>query len=205
VRSRRSSASSYASPATIASCSRSSSRASSTLRSPSCPLPDGPLEATPLIDDPYLLLVPSEHPYAELDRAVTLEEVAAVPLMTFRGGSGQARLDDVFALYALTPRIVQRVDDSVTLHGFVSAGLGCGLLPRLAVDVEGKPVVAVPIEPRLPPRSVAIAWHRDRLHTCIAGMFVDFAVEVTARLAGDASSRKLPSSRTGFTRPVLRR
>jgi len=152
------------------------------------PLPDGPLEATPLIDDPYLLLVPCEHVYAELDRALTLDEVAAVPLMTFRRGSGQARLDDVFSLYGLAPRVVQRVDDSVTLHGFVSAGLGCGLLPRLAVDVEGKPLVAVPIEPRLPPRTVAIAWHRDRLHTCTAGMFVDFAVEVAARLAGDTSS-----------------
>jgi len=146
------------------------------------PLPDGPLEATALIDDPYLLLVPEEHAYAELDRALTLDEVAAVPLITFRRGSGPTRLDEVFSLYGLAPRVVQRVDDSVTLHGFVAAGLGCGLLPRLAVDVEGKALIAVPIEPRLPPRVVAIAWHRDRLRTCTAGMFVDFAVEISARL-----------------------
>ena len=151
------------------------------------PLPDGPLEATALIEDPYLLIVPDEHPYAELDRALTLDEVAGVPLITFRRGSGQTRLDEVFTLYGLTPRVVQRVDDSVTLHGFVAAGLGCGVLPRLAVDVEGKPLVAVPIEPRLPARTVAIAWHRERLHTCAAGMFVDFAVEVSARFAGHAS------------------
>ena len=55
-------------------------------------------------------------------------------------------------------------------------------MPRLAADLDGKPLVALPIESRLPPRTVAIAWHRDRLRTCTAGMFVDLAVEVSAQL-----------------------
>ncbi len=150
------------------------------------PLPDeaGPLEAAPLLDDPYLLLVHEEHPYRELGRELTLDEVAAVPLITCRRNSGQPRLEDVFRLHGLAPRVVQRVEDTVTLHGFVAAGLGCGLIPRLAADVEGKPLVALPIESKLPPRVVAIAWHRDRLRTCTAGMFVDLAIEVSAQLPG---------------------
>ena len=127
------------------------------------PLPAGPLEAASLIEDPYLLLVHEEHPYAELHRDLTLEEVAAVPLITCRRNSGQARLEEVFALHGLAPRFVQRVEDTVTLHGFVAAGLGSGLIPRLAADVEGKPLVALPIEAKLPRRTVGIAWHRDRL------------------------------------------
>ena len=146
------------------------------------PLPEGPLEAAPLLDDPYVLLVHEEHPYAELDRELTLEEVAGVPLITFKGSPSVAIADDVFALHGLTPRFVQRVEDSVTLHGFVVAGLGSGLVPRLTVDVEGKPLVVRRIEARLPPRVVAIAWHRDRLRTCTAGLFVDLAVEVAAQL-----------------------
>jgi DNA-binding transcriptional LysR family regulator len=150
------------------------------------PLPEGPLEAAPLLDDPYLLLVHEEHPYAELGRELTLEEVAGVPLITCKRNSGQAKLEEVFALHGLALTFVQRVEDTFTLHGFVVAELGCGLIPRLAADVEGKPLVALPIESKLPHRVVAIAWHRDRLRTCTAGMFVDLAVEVSAQLPGGA-------------------
>jgi LysR family transcriptional regulator, cys regulon transcriptional activator len=137
-----------------------------------------------LLDDPYLLLVQDDHAYAALGRELMLEEVAEVPLITCRRNSGQPRIEDAFRIHGLTPRIVQRVEDTVTLHGFVVAGLGSGLVPRLAADVEGKPLVALPIESRLPPRTVGIAWHRDRLRTCTAGMFVDLAVEVSALLPG---------------------
>ena len=147
------------------------------------PLPDGPLEAARLLDDPYLLLVHEDHPYAALGRELTLEEVASVPLITCKRNSGERRLDEAFALHGLSPRFVQRVEDTGTLHAFVVAGLGGGLIPRLAADVEGKPLVALPIEPSLPHRVVAIAWHRDRLRTCTAGMFVDLAVEVSAQHA----------------------
>jgi DNA-binding transcriptional LysR family regulator len=152
------------------------------------PLPDGSLEAVRLLDDPYVLLVREDHSYAGLGRELTLEEVAAVPLLGYRNNSAEGRLQEVFALHGLSPRFVQRVDDAGTLHGFVVAGLGCALLPRLAVDVEGKPLVALPIDPRLPDRVVGIAWHRDRLQTCTTGMFVDLTVEVSAQLDVDAAS-----------------
>lgn len=152
------------------------------------PLPKGPgaLEATPLLADPYMLLVHEEHPYAGLDRELTLEEVAAVPLIACKRSPGQAGVEDVFAFHGLEARFVQRVEDNATLHGFVAAGLGSGLVPRLAVASDGKPLVALRIEPKLPERTVAIAWHRDRLRTCTAGLFVDLAVEVAAQLEGTA-------------------
>lgn len=146
------------------------------------PLPEGPLEAAALLEDPYFLLVHEDHPYAELDRDLTLEEVAAVPLITCRRAAGLG-VEDAFALHGLTPKFAHRVEDNSTLHGFVAAGLGCGLAPRLAVTTVGRPLVALPIEQRFPHRVVAIAWHRDRLRTCTAGMFVDLAIEVAAQLA----------------------
>jgi DNA-binding transcriptional LysR family regulator len=154
------------------------------------PVPEGPLEAAQLIDDPYLLLVHEDHPYADLERELTLEEVVAVPLVTCGRGSGQARLDDVFALHGLTPRFAHRVEDNTTLHGFVVAGLGCGLVPRLAADTDGKPLLALPIESKLPHRTVGIAWHRDRLRTCTAGMFVDLAVDVASQLTGGTQATR---------------
>jgi DNA-binding transcriptional LysR family regulator len=64
----------------------------------------------------------------------------------------------------------------------VLADLGVGLMPRLTADIEGKPLVAIPVEPKLAPRIVAIAWHTDRLRTCSAGLFIDLAVDVAAQL-----------------------
>jgi DNA-binding transcriptional LysR family regulator len=149
------------------------------------PVPEGPLEATALLDDPYLLLVPDDHAFAELDRALTLEEVASVPLIGFKRGSGAARVAAVFELHGVRPRYAHRVEDAATLHRLVLAGLGCALVPRLAADVEGKALVALPVEQRLPPRSVGIVWHCERLQTCTAGLFVDLAVDVAGRLTGD--------------------
>jgi DNA-binding transcriptional LysR family regulator len=146
------------------------------------PLARGPFEASSLMEDPWVLVVPDDHELAELDRPVTLEELVSVPLVTFKRCSSQAQLESVLAFHGLEPRVVLRVEDNQTLHGFVAAGLGCGLATRLAVDVDGKPLVALEIESKLPPRVVAIAWHRDRLRTCTAGLFVDLAVEVAARL-----------------------
>jgi DNA-binding transcriptional LysR family regulator len=148
------------------------------------PVADGPLETTPLLSDPYLLLVHEEHPYAELDRELTLEEVAAVPLIACKRSPSQASVEDIFVYHGLNPRFAQRVEDNATLHSFVVAGLGCGLVPRLAVSIDGKPLVALSIEPKLPERIIAIAWHRDRLRTCTAGLFVDLAVEVSTQLEG---------------------
>ncbi len=146
------------------------------------PIPDGPLEAIRLFDDPYVLLVQDEHPYAELGRPLTLEEVADVPLIALKSVSGLTRLESIFAGHGLALRLAHRVDDTVTLHGYVVAGLGCALVPSIAATPDGKPLVALSIETRLPHRAIAIAWHRDRLRTCTAGLFVDLAVEATAKI-----------------------
>ena len=148
------------------------------------PLPEGMLEATRLLEDPYVLVVPESHAFAKLDRPLALEELADAALVTFRCRSS-ARLTEALALHGATPRCVREVEDGATLHGFVRAGLGLGLVPRLAADVAGKPLLAVPVEAKLPPRVVAIAWHRDRLRTCSAGMFIDLAEEVAGRIAGN--------------------
>jgi DNA-binding transcriptional LysR family regulator len=145
------------------------------------PLPEGPLEATRLLEDPYVLIVPEDHELSLLDRPTTLEELAGEPLITFKCNSS-GRITETFARTGLSPRFGPQVEDGGTLVALVHAGLGLGLVPRLAADIDGKPLVAIPVESRLAPRIVAIAWHRDRLRTCTAGLFIDLAVEVAARL-----------------------
>ena len=145
------------------------------------PLPEGALEATRLLEDPYVLIVPEDHELSLLDRPATLEELAGEPLITFKCNSS-GRITETFARAGLSPRFGPQVEDGGTLVALVHAGLGLGLVPRLAADIDGKPLAAIPVESRLAPRIVAIAWHRDRLRTCTAGLFIDLAVEVAAGL-----------------------
>ena len=144
------------------------------------PISGALLETARLFDDPYVLLVHEEHPYAVLERPLTLEEVAELPLIGLKSGPGLAKLTSVFAAHGLEPTFSHLVDDTVTMHGYVVAGLGSALATQLASAPDGKPLVALPIDDRLPSQAMAIAWHRDRLRTCTAGLFVDLAIEVTA-------------------------
>jgi DNA-binding transcriptional LysR family regulator len=148
------------------------------------PVPEGPIEATRLLEDPFVLVVPEDHEFAMLDRPLTLEELAGLPLIAFKCRSSP-RVRETFELNALAPTVVREVEDGGTVVGLVTAGLGLGLMPRLAADIQGKPLVAIPIESKLAPRIVAIAWHRDRLHTCSAGLFIDLALDVAAQLEAD--------------------
>jgi DNA-binding transcriptional LysR family regulator len=154
------------------------------------PLPEGALEATRLLEDPFVLVAPDEHELGLLDRPVTLEELTALPLILFKCRSS-SRILDTFALHGLSASVVREVEDSGTLVGMVLAGLGVGLMPRLAVDIEGKPLVTIPVEQKLAPRIVAIAWHTDRLRTCSAGLFIDLAIDVAAQLdSGSVAARE---------------
>jgi DNA-binding transcriptional LysR family regulator len=64
----------------------------------------------------------------------------------------------------------------------VAAGVGVALAPLLAVD-EKDPKVAlrVLVEP-IPPRVLAVLWHRDRYRTPAAVAFVETAVSVAAEI-----------------------
>ena len=145
------------------------------------PVPEGPLEWTRLLDDPFVLIVPEEHELTSLDRPITLEELARLPLLTFKCRT-TTRVAETFATHGVPVRFARQVEDGGTLLALVQAGLGVGLVPRLAADIDGKPLVAIPVEAKLAPRIVAIAWHRDRLRTCTAGLFIDLAVDVSAVL-----------------------
>lgn len=147
------------------------------------PIPDGVLEATELVDDPYVLLVHEEHPYVDLDRPVSLEEVSCVPLITIKGDPDEQRLATLLAANGLESTVAHRVGDMVALQGYVEAELGSALVPRLGTTIDGKQLAVLPVEPRIPPRTLAIAWHRDRLRSCTAGLFVDLAVESAGELA----------------------
>src|SRR5438093_375119 len=73
------------------------------------------------------------------------------------------------------PRIVFRSDHNETVQGIAAAGMGVALVPRLTVDQTDRRVAVIELGDRLPPRQIALAWHRDRHRTRAAEAFVEAA------------------------------
>lgn len=93
---------------------------------------DGRFELVSLLDDPLDVVVPASHPMAG-QRSVRLEELAREPWITDAPGSVyRALFVSAFTAIGYTPKIAHESLEWDTMLAFVGAGLGVGLLPRLA-------------------------------------------------------------------------
>lgn len=146
------------------------------------PLPEGPFAFTELMHDPWMLLVPCDSPLARRDEPVSLDELANLPLIGARLHRCRMHVDAHFRACGLEPRYVFRSDENGTVHGLVAAGMGVGIVPRLAVDRRNERVVALQLGSNPSPRVIALAWHRDRYRPPAAEAFVSLASEVGAEL-----------------------
>ena len=82
------------------------------------------------------ILVPKDHPLAQLD-AITLEDVAEHPIVTYVFGfTGRSRLDDAFKEKGLEPKVVFTATDADVIKTYVRLGLGIGIVAHMACDTE---------------------------------------------------------------------
>ncbi len=148
------------------------------------PLSDGPFEMVELMRDPWVLLVPADSPLATRREPPSLREVAELPLIGARLCRSRQHIHEQFRTRGLDPTYVFHSDENNTVHGLVAAGAGIGLIPKLAVDSNDERVLAVELEPSVPPRIIALAWHRDRYRSRVAEAFVELASELCSLLEG---------------------
>jgi DNA-binding transcriptional LysR family regulator len=148
------------------------------------PIGDGPLEALEVLRDPYVLVAAADSPLARRRRPPDLAQVAALPLVAFRSCRNEHRIDAQLRARGLEPNIVFRSDDNGTVQGLVANGLGVALMPRMTVDANDPRTVVVELGEEVPPRSLGIAWHRDRRRTPAFDAFVSMAAEVCGEIAG---------------------
>jgi DNA-binding transcriptional LysR family regulator len=141
------------------------------------PLREGPFEWAELLQDPYVLLVSARSELASLDAAPSLREVAKLPLIGRRSTDEPERF-----LAGRVPEVnvVFRTDDNGTLAAFVAEDLGAAIEPRLVVDPRDRDVKMLPFGSRIPPRTLVLAWHRDRYRSHAAQAFVELAQELAA-------------------------
>jgi DNA-binding transcriptional LysR family regulator len=139
------------------------------------PLPEGPFEWAEILQDPYVLLVSARSELAKLDAAPPLREVAKLPLI---GRRTTDEPDRFLAGRVPELNVIFRTDDNGTLGALVAEDLGAAIEPRLVVDPRDPAVKMLPFGSRIPPRTLVLAWHRDRYRSQAAEAFVGLAREL---------------------------
>jgi molybdate transport repressor ModE-like protein len=141
------------------------------------------LETATLFEDPYVLLVTADNPLAQ-EAAVRPAEVARLPLVGYR--SLRPELLPLSQLpHPERLHVVFRTDDDPTVHALVAAGVGVAVVPRLSVDPADRRVRAIKIDPPLRPRSITLAWLRERATSEALNAFTAAARSAAASAGAD--------------------
>ena len=119
------------------------------------------LLVTTLFDDPFLVVLPADHPMAR-HASVPLASLADDGWILSHDLSepGDQALRAACAAEGFVPRPVLRTDDYDVIFGFVAAGVGIALVPQMAL-VERPGVVVRPLVDVQFARSVRFATHRE--------------------------------------------
>lgn len=156
-----------------------------------------PGNAIPLFTWKRVVLVPHDHPFAKLGRALSLPELTSQALVTYeasrrRDSSLRRALEHV----GLEARFACSAQDAGLIKAYVRAGLGIGLVGELAVEEEDRELFAVlDADPALPE---CVAWA-----VLPSGSVVrDYALHLIQLLAPQLDSRDIRRALDAGGRPV---
>ncbi|MFJ6406916.1 LysR family transcriptional regulator [Streptomyces hydrogenans] len=107
-----------------------------------------------LLDDAYQVVLPAGHPLAAR-RVIDLGDLADQHWVGSEPpGPCRAPIADACAAAGFSPRFVAKSEDYATAQGFVAAGLGVSLIPRLGLGARHPGVVVRPVRAPEPVRSI---------------------------------------------------
>ena len=146
------------------------------------PLTEGPFDSVELLRDPYVLVVPADSDLAARGTTPPLREIAELDLIGHKRCRTLSRIE---ATFRQPLNYVFQSDHNQTVQALVAAGVGIALVPRLTMD-ENDETTAILELPKIPPREIALAWHRDRYRAAAARAFVETAQAVCADIQPEA-------------------
>ena len=112
-----------------------------------------------ILRDPYVLSSP---PATSSLHATPRRRCASWPASRSSPGASVGEPETYLRGRVPDLNVVFRSDDNGTLIGLVAEGLGYAVVPQLVVNPRNPAYVALPFGNRIPPRHLAIVWHRDR-------------------------------------------
>jgi LysR family cys regulon transcriptional activator len=119
------------------------------------------------------IVVPKGHELAQLDRKITLQDLAKFPLVTYVFSfGGESSLKRAFADEGLEPDVVFTARDADVIKTYVRMGLGVGIVASMAADCSDKEDLQVIDAEGLFPRSTT--WIGYRKDAVLRRYMVDF-------------------------------
>jgi DNA-binding transcriptional LysR family regulator len=118
------------------------------------------LEVRPVLDDEFVLIAPRA---MRLPREINAAALATLPLVQYEPGANTRRVLDEWALRAGVPlKSVMELGSVEAMKELVGAGLGCSVLPRMALRArEQRQFVMRSVKPKLY-RKLALVLRRDK-------------------------------------------
>jgi LysR family cys regulon transcriptional activator len=94
----------------------------------------------------HVVVVPPDHALLK-SKAVSLEEIATYPLITYDAAfAGRGKLDHAFELRHLKPDVLLEAIDADVIKTYVELGMGIGIIAGMAFDPErDKSLRAIPV------------------------------------------------------------
>lgn len=125
------------------------------------PITAADTHAEPLIDEPFLLAAPADHPLARKNRAVSQAALGSAEVLLLE--EGHCLRDQALAVCQLagareTEQV--RATSMATLVQMVASGLGVTLVPRSAAGAVPEGVTVLPLRPT-PTRKLGLVWRES--------------------------------------------
>jgi DNA-binding transcriptional LysR family regulator len=152
------------------------------------PVSDAELAAETILAEPFVVALPPRHPLRTL-RRVPAKRLGGEPFVMFPRQPGLVFHDIVmdFCLRSgFTPRVAQEANQTHTVVGLVSAGIGVALVPASTQRIGLAGVAYRPLRETTPLSKTAVAWRRADPSPVIAA-FVDVARRVAKQVNSVAS------------------
>ena len=135
------------------------------------------------------VLVPKDHPLAQLKGPLTIEQLAEEPIVTYVFGfTGRSKLDEAFSRQGLVPQIVFTAADADVIKTYVRMGMGVGIIASMAYDpVQDSDLVSISAEHLFSPSETKIGFRRGSFIRGYMYHFIElFAPHLTPALVQKA-------------------
>lgn len=145
------------------------------------PAPSGPFAVVELMRVRCVLLVAPDSPWADVDRPVTREQLAALPLLAAVPENHLVDVGLTVGADRATP---------ATAAAFARAGLGVALVSRCDAS-DAQDLERIELDPSVPSRRLGLFWHRDRLLDDLRAGFRHAAERAGRLLEGAAGIERM--------------
>lgn len=150
------------------------------------------LEITPVMDDEFMLIAPVD---MALPNRITPATLATRPVLLFEPGGNTRKIADAwFSHGGVQLQPIMSLGSVEAIKELVGAGLGCAILPGLAVrNLRSDDIKVHVLQPKLQRQLASVIRHDKRLHAGLAHILRSFR-HLASTATGGSCAAPVPES-----------